>query len=144
MFRRSRPLKGDMWESIEDVRDRVMKSVLVSLFLLATPASAEDWQYFAVVSDGRYLSDDDSFRIVGSGKNDLSIDVQVKNFDSGEGFRVAIGLVDCLWYGNGPMVVFPSSGQPYQRGWNAQGHRWLDLAGLRLCDWAKTQFSLIN
>lgn len=113
--------------------------------LVANPASAEDWQYFAVVSDGRYLSDDDTYRIVGTGQNnDLSVDVQVKNFDSGERFRVAIGLVDCLHYGNGPLLVFPSAGQPQQLVWMAQGHRWLDLAGLRLCEWAKTQITLIN
>ena len=66
-----------------------MKSVLIPLALLTAPAPAEDWQYFAVVSDGRYLSDDNSLRLVGTMENqDLSVDVQVKNFDSGARFRV--------------------------------------------------------
>jgi hypothetical protein len=104
---------------------------------------AEDWQYFAVVSEGRYLSDIDTFRIVGTGQTeDLSVDVQVKNFDSGQTFRVAIGLSDCLRYGNGPLLMFPSAGQPRQLVWNAKGHRWLDVAGLKLCEWAKTQTTL--
>jgi hypothetical protein len=84
-----------------------MKSFLIPLLLVTASPSAEDWQYFAVVSDGRYLSDDNSLRLVGTiENNDVSIDVQVKNFDSGEKFRVAIGLVDCLRYGNGVLLLF--------------------------------------
>ena len=122
-----------------------MKSVLIPLVLVTAPASAENWQYFAVVSDGRYLSDDNSLRMVGTSENqDLSVDVQVKNFDSGERFRVAIGLVDCLRYGNGPLLLFPSGGQPQQLAWTVKGRRWLDLAGIKLCEWAKTQATLMN
>ena len=122
-----------------------MKSVLISLALLTAPAPAEDWQYFAVVSDGRYLSDDNSLRLVGTMENqDLSVDVQVKNFDSGARFRVAIGVVDCLRYGNGPLLLFTSDAQPQQLTWTVKGRRWLDLAGAKLCDWAKTQATLID
>jgi hypothetical protein len=122
-----------------------MKSVLIPLVLVTAPASAENWQYFAVVSDGRYLSDDNSLRMVGTSENqDLSVDVQVKNFDSGERFRVAIGLVDCLRYGNGPLLLFSSDGQPQQLAWTVKGRRWLDLAGIKLCEWAKTQATLTN
>ena len=122
-----------------------MKSVLIPLVLLTAPASAEDWQYFAITSDGRYLSDDDTFRIVGTGEHDdYSVDVQVKNFDSGERFRVAISLIDCLRYGNGPLLLFPSDGQPRQLAWNTKGHTWLDFAGVKLCEWAKTQATLMN
>jgi hypothetical protein len=122
-----------------------MKSVLISLALLSAPAPAEDWQYFAVVSDGRYLSDDNSLRLVGTMENqDLSVDVQVKNFDSGARFRVAIGVVDCLRYGNGPLLLFTSDAQPQQLTWTVKGRRWLDLAGAKLCDWAKTQATLID
>jgi hypothetical protein len=122
-----------------------MKSVLIPLVLVTAPVSAENWQYFAVVSDGRYLSDDNSLRMVGTSENqDLSVDVQVKNFDSGERFRVAIGLVDCLRYGNGPLLLFPSGGQPQQLAWTVKGRRWLDLAGIKLCGWAKTQATLMN
>jgi hypothetical protein len=122
-----------------------MKSVLIPLALLTAPAPAEDWQYFAVVSDGRYLSDDNSLRIVGTIENlDLSVDVQVKNFDSGARFRVAIGVVDCLRYGNGPLLLFTSDAQPRQLTWTVKGRRWLDLAGAKLCDWAKTQATLID
>ena len=122
-----------------------MKSVLIPLALLTAPAPAEDWQYFAVVSDGRYLSDDNSLRIVGTIENlDLSVDVQVKNFDSGARFRVAIGVVDCLRYGNGPLLLFTSDAQPQQLTWTVKGRRWLDLAGAKLCDWAKTQATLID
>ena len=122
-----------------------MKSVLIPLALLTAPAPAEDWQYFAVVSDGRYLSDDNSLRLVGTMENqDLSVDVQVKNFDSGARFRVAIGVVDCLRYGNGPLLLFTSDAQPQQLTWTVKGRRWLDLAGAKLCDWAKTQAALID
>jgi hypothetical protein len=122
-----------------------MKSVLIPLVLVTAPASTENWQYFAVVSDGRYLSDDNSLRMVGTSENqDLSVDVQVKNVDSGERFRVAIGLVDCLRYGNGPLLLFPSGGQPQQLAWTVKGRRWLDLAGIKLCEWAKTQATLMN
>jgi len=122
-----------------------MKSVLIPLALLTAPAPAEDWQYFAVVSDGRYLSNDNSLRLVGTMENqDLSVDVQVKNFDSGARFRVAIGVVDCLRYGNGPLLLFTSDAQPQQLTWTVKGHRWLDLAGAKLCDWAKTQATLID
>ena len=122
-----------------------MKSVLIPLALLAAPAPAEDWQYFAVVSDGRYLSDDNSLRLVGTIENqDLSVDVQVKNFDSGARYRVAIGVVDCLRYGNGPLLLFTSDAQPQQLTWTVKGRRWLDLAGAKLCDWAKTQATLID
>ena len=122
-----------------------MKSVLIPLVLVTAPVSAENWQYFAVVSDGRYLSDDNSLRMVGTSENqDLSVDVQVKNFDSGERFRVAIGLVDCLRYGNGPLLLFPSGGQPQQLAWTVRRRRWLDLAGIKLCEWAKTQATLMN
>jgi hypothetical protein len=83
--------------------------------------------------------------MVGTSENeDLSVDVQVKNFDSGERFRVAISLVDCLRYGNGPLLLFPADGEPKQLAWNSKGRRWLDLAGARLCDWAKTQATLTN
>lgn len=122
-----------------------MKSVLIPLVLLTAPVSGENWQYFAVVSDGRYLNDDNSLRMLGARENeDLSVDVQVKNFDSGERFRVAIGLVDCLRYGNGPLLLFPSVGQPQQLAWTAKGRSWLDLAGIKLCEWAKTQAVLMN
>jgi hypothetical protein len=122
-----------------------MKSVLIPLALLTAPAPAENWQYFAVVSDGRYLSDDNSLRLVGTMENqDLSVDVQVKNFDSGARFRVAIGVVDCLRYGNGPLLLFTSDAQPQQLTWTVKGRRWLDLAGAKLCDWAKTQATLID
>ena len=122
-----------------------MKSVLIPLLMLAAPASAEDWQYFAVTTDGRFLSDDDTFRLVGTGEHDdISVDVQVKNFDSGERFRVAIGLVDCLRYGNGALLLFPATSKPQQLMWHSKGHRWLDLAGVKLCDWAKTQATLVN
>ena len=122
-----------------------MKSVLIPLALLTAPVSAADWQYFAVASDGRYLSDDNSLRIVGTNENeDLSVDVQVKNFDLGERFRVAIGLVDCLHYGNGPLLLFPADGQPQQLDWNGRGRRWLDLAGAKLCEWGKTQATLMD
>lgn len=121
-----------------------MKFMFASLVLLVTPASAQNWQYFAVVADGRYLADDDSYRIVGTTDEDLSVDVQVKNFDSAEKYRVAIGLVDCLRYGNGPLLLFPSNGEPRQLAWNVKGHKWWDLAGVQLCDWAKTQASLTN
>ena len=122
-----------------------MKSVLIPLALITAPAPAEDWQYFAIVSDGRYLSDDNSLRLVGTMENqDLSVDVQVKNFDSGARFRVAIGVVDCLRYGNGPLLLFTSDAQPQQLTWTVKGRRWLDLAGAKLCDWAKTQATLID
>src|SRR4029078_7737976 len=123
----------------------VMKSLLIPWALLTAPATAENWQYFAVVSDGRYLSDDNSLRLVGTIENqDLSVDVQVKNFDSGARFRVAIGVVDCLRYGNGPLLLFTSDAQPQQLTWTVKGHRWLDLAGAKLCDWAKTQATLVD
>ena len=67
-----------------------------------------------------------------------------KTSDSGEKFRVAIGLVDCLRYGNGQLLVIPSEGQPLQLAWNSKGHRWLDFAGIKLCQWAKTQATLMN
>lgn len=123
-----------------------MKSILIPLALLTTaPTSAENWQHFAVVSDGRYLSDDNSLRMVGTNENDdVSVDVQVKNFDSGERFRVAIGLVDCLRYGNGALLLFHADGRAEQLSWNFKGRRWLDLAANRLCDWAKTQATLVN
>lgn len=111
-----------------------MKSLLIPLALLAAPTPAEDWQYFAVVSDGRYLSDDNSLRIVGNDENDdASVDVQVKNFDSGERFRVAVGLIDCLRYGNGALLLFRADGQAEQLSWNIKGRRWLDLAAHKLC-----------
>ncbi|HVX36790.1 MAG TPA: hypothetical protein VHC71_11290 [Hyphomicrobium sp.] len=123
-----------------------MRSLLIPLALLTTgPAPAEDWQYFAVVSDGRYLSDDNSLRMIGTlENNDVSVDVQIKNFDSGERFRVAIGLVDCLRYGNGALLLFRADGQAEQLSWNIRGRRWLDLAANKLCDWAKTQATLVN
>jgi len=123
-----------------------MKSLLIPLALLTTnPMPAEDWQYFAVVPDGRYLSDDNSLRMVGTlESDDVSIDVQVKNFDSGERFRVAIGLVDCLRYGNGALLLFGADGQATQVSWNIKGRRWLDLAANKLCDWAKTQATLVD
>jgi hypothetical protein len=76
--------------------------------------------------------------------NDVSGDVQGKNFDSGERFRVAIGLVDCLRYGNGALLLFRADGQAEQLSWNIRGRRWLDLAANKLCDWAKTQATLVN
>jgi len=119
--------------------------MLIPLVLLTAPASAEDWQYFAVTSDGRYLSDDDTFRVVGTGEHDdYSVDVQIKNFDSGEKFRIAISLTDCLRYGNGALLLVPASGQPQQLAWDAKRHQWLDLAGRKLCEWAKTQATATN
>ncbi|MBA2127381.1 hypothetical protein DLM45_14285 [Hyphomicrobium methylovorum] len=122
-----------------------MKSFLISLVLLASSAPAEDWQFFAVVSDGRYLSDDNSLRVVGTAENDdVSVDVRVKNFDSGERYRVAIGLADCLRYGNGPLLLFREEGPAELLSWNTKGRRWLDFAGVKLCDWAKTQATLVD
>jgi len=120
------------------------KFPIVVVLMLATQASAEEWEHFAVTPDGRYLADVDTFRLKGTGvgHDDFSADVKIKNFDTKETFRVAIGLTDCMKQNNGALLLVPSVGEPQVLYWDSQGHELFDLAGIMLCQWAKTQVSL--